>query len=33
MEYRKTIIKKQPKINSTKNTTEAKYWKRFKVKE
>ncbi|KAI8970331.1 WD40-repeat-containing domain protein [Mycotypha africana] len=30
MEYQKTIVKKYPKVQSQKNTAEAKYWKRFK---
>ncbi|KAI9485310.1 MAG: WD40-repeat-containing domain protein [Benjaminiella poitrasii] len=30
MEYQRTIVKKYPKLANTKNTAEAKYWKRFK---
>ncbi|RCH83564.1 snoRNA-binding rRNA-processing protein [Rhizopus azygosporus] len=30
MDYKKTTIKKQPKIQTSKKTAEARYWKRFK---
>lgn len=31
MDYQKTVVKKYAKVHSSKNTAEAKYWKRFKV--
>ena len=30
MDYQKTVVKKYAKVHSSKNTAEAKYWKRFK---
>lgn len=32
MDYKKTVVKKQAKVQTSKKTAETRYWKRFKVK-